>query len=310
MQRRPCGEWAWGSIVACVAAAAAMAADPPPARTSAPRTRVIGTQQIDRYAAIARLQDTVKTNPQSLADWIILGELAHEVGEDSPADQAARYFAISRDAYEKALALAPGKPGLKAAVQFARDYEIGAKRFTTIRDRATTTYLDARRRDLAATGYVPALRVSPSVPFPAVAPDAASVAPLVPAVGPAAASATLTVPPGGPREATAPLPPDAAPAVTPAPTHAASTDIANFGVRQIFAYPYPTYYRPYSAGEGTPYTFQQYSSAYSPPNLDTDAGEVPVTLQRYMIQEKVDENRRTVNPAYGPTTPAVPPIHP
>ena len=46
-----------------------------------------------------------------MADWIILGELAYEVALDLPADQATRYYRISRDAYEKAaLAIQPDQP--------------------------------------------------------------------------------------------------------------------------------------------------------------------------------------------------------
>ena len=58
------------------------------AQSSAPQ--VIGTQQINRFEAIRQLQETVKQNSKSLADWVILGELAHEVAIDLPADQAGR----------------------------------------------------------------------------------------------------------------------------------------------------------------------------------------------------------------------------
>jgi len=276
---------AWGLVAASLAAVATTAAEPPPARTSlnVPRPRVIGTHQIDRYAAIERLRATLKEHPRALADWIILGELAHEVAVDSPPTQSAQYYTLAREAYEQALALAPDKPGLKAAVQFARDYEKGADRFAAIRDRATQTYLDARRRDLAATGYVPAVRVYPNFFAPAPAP----VAPATVAPAPAAAAVVV--------------PADDAPAVSPAPTNTASTDTANFGTRQIYSSSPYAIYQPYALPQGAPYTYRQYSSAYYPPALGTGEGPVPVTLQRYATQERVDEGRPAVNPAY--TTP-------
>jgi len=260
----------WTRVLAAfsLSAAAAAMADPPPATKAPARAPVIGTHQINRYAAIERLQAALRDKPNALADWIILGELAHEVGVDLAPDQAAQYFKISREAYEKALALAPDKPGLKAAVQFARDYEAGSGRFAAIRDRATQSYLDARRRDLAATDYVPSVRVYPAIPAPA------------------------------PRVL---IPGDPGAVVSPAPTNTTSTDVANFGTRQIYTSP-PVLYQPFAPDQGAPYTYQQYSSAYSAPGLDTDAGAVPVTLQRYAIQNRLDLNQRPVNPAY--TAPA------
>jgi hypothetical protein len=278
-----------------VTAASIVSAAPPAGDASARPASVIGTHQIDRHAAIDRLQARLKENPKALADWIILGELAHEVAVDSPSTQSARYYTLSRQAYERALALAPDNPGLKAAVQFARDYEEGAARFATIRDRATSTYLEARRRDLAATNYVPAVRVYPALPAPSAVP------PVSPTSLPVAAAAGApTVAPAGA------LPGDPAPAVNPPPTNTASTDVANFGVRQIYSSPY-AYYQPYAPPKGDPYTFQEYRSAYYPPNLDTDAGPLPVTLQRYAIQRRLDANERPVSGAStaprGGTTP-------
>jgi len=314
------------TIGACTLAAlslmaAAVMAQPPVARPLpqprpnarlAPAAPVIGTHQIDRYAAIAQLQQAVKAKPDSLSDWIMLGELAHEVGVDSAPEDARQYHALSRQAYEKALALAPNKPGLKAAVQFARDYEAGTDRFAQIRARATQSYLDARRRDLAATDYVPAVRVYPAMPSVTVPPASATV------VAPSGTSGPPAIEPAGtvasPAEATptpAVTPPDikavdTTPAITPAPTQTASTDIANFGTRQIYTSPY-AYYQPLALPQGAPYTYQQYSSAYYPAGLD-NAGQLPVTLQRYAIQHRVDASRPTVNPAYTaprptPTTP-------
>jgi len=240
---------------------------------------VIGTHHIDRYAAIEQVRDRLKQNPKSLADWVILGELAHEVGVDSAPSQATGYFKLSREAYERALALAPDKPGLKAAVDFAREYEQGSDRFAGIRTRATQAYLDARRRDLEATDYVPAVRVFPTATtmgadLPAVARAAATPTPVEAARGAVAAA-------------------DPAPAVSPPPTNSTSTDVANFGVRQIYSST-PTY-APYYTPTGKPLTYQQYRSAYFPSGLDTDAGALPVTLQRYSQQSQLDANVRPVD---------------
>jgi len=213
---------------------------------------VIGSHQIDRYDAIANLQTTLQANPKSLADWVILGELAHEVAIDSPPDQAPRYFAMSRQAYEKALALAPDNAGLKAAVQFAKDQEANGAAFEKTRDQATASYLDARRRDLAASNYTPAIRVFTP---PALMP----VNPVSTENGLAANATT-----------------DPNPAVTNPPPATLAT--ANMGTRQIYSTPV---YRPYSLPQGSPYTFQQYSSAYSPPVAGAAA---PITLQRYSQQ--------------------------
>jgi len=231
---------------------------------------IIGSHQIDRYDAIASLQAALQANPNSLADWVILGELAHEVAIDAPPDQAPKYFAMSREAYEKALALAPNNPGLKAAVQFARDQEAHGAAFEKTRDQATTSYLDARRRDLAATNYAPAIRVFNPPPLMPVNP--------VSAENGIAANATT----------------DPNPAVTNPP--ASSLASANMGTRQIYSTPI---YQPYTLPQGTPYTFQQYSSAYSPPAAGALA---PMSLPRY--------NQQFVNPlfnAFGtPNTRALP----
>ncbi|MBV8608692.1 MAG: hypothetical protein JO034_14680 [Singulisphaera sp.] len=227
---------------------------PPPTRTNpAPARRpavarrtvppVIGAHQINRYNAINQLEAAVKANPNSLADWVILGELAHEVALDAPPDLAAKYYQMSRDAYERALALDPNNAGLQAAVQFARDREAGADRFEQIRDRATRIYLDARRRDLAATGYVPTVRafgpplpsrvmpvpanevlsietppVEPTTNPPAPTPVTAAGSTLIPAPGtaPAAVPAAVVAPATPTEPAAAPRPGDADALGTPA----------------------------------------------------------------------------------------------
>lgn len=225
---------------------------PANAATPAPPPPIIGTQQINRYGAIAELQGALKADPNSLADWVILGELAHEVAIDAPPDRAAQYLTMSREAYEKALALAPNNAGLKAAVQFAKDQEAHGAAFEAARDQATRAYLDARRRDLAATNYTPAVRVfTPPAPMP--------INPVSAENGPAA-------------NATA----DPNPAVTPPLTDRT----ANFGVRQIYSAPV---YQPYTLPQGAPYTFQQYSNSSYPSNTYGPGTAPPMTMQRYLM---------------------------
>jgi len=157
--------------------------------TQAQAPTMISTHQIDRYEAIRQLQGELKSDPNNKADWIILGELAHEVAFELPRDQDVAYYRISREAYEHALQLDPNNPGLKAAVQFARDQEAGSARFDETRRRGVGSYLAARRRELAASGMSPTLRVyaSPSaVPTQggnAPAPPAPTYQPYVPVQG-------------------------------------------------------------------------------------------------------------------------------
>lgn len=158
--------------VAAVAALQAKAQDnspranapAPPAAGQTASANVIGTHQINRYAAIQQLQKDLKAKPDNLADWLILGELAQEVAEDLPDAQAEKYGAMSRQAFEKALALDPDNPGLRAAVQFAKDRETNAEALAASRNKATTSYLDARRRELAQPGASPSVQVYTSPP--------------------------------------------------------------------------------------------------------------------------------------------------
>jgi len=240
---------AWATaLLAAPLASLATAADPPPPGQKPTASPVISSHQIDRYDAIKQIQDKLKDDSKSLADWVILGELAHEVALDLPADQAGKYNSMSLDAYEKALALAPDNPGLKAAVQFARDQQSNQNQFEKSRDQATQTYLDARRRDLSATNYTPSVRVTeppmPSRTLPAAAP----------------------VVPGQPAVANATTPANAPTVGGPAPGYTTYT------------------YRPlYSATATSPYTFQQYTSAYYPPNYYVP-GTAPMSAQRYFQQ--------------------------
>ena len=175
-----------------LAIATVAGAQAPAAPAQVPRTpsrsqppAMIGSHQIDRYEAIRQLQSELKSDPNDKADWIILGELAHEVATELPREQDVTYYRISRDAYEHALKIDPNNPGLKAAVQFARDQEVGAAQFDEARRQGVAAYLAARRGELSQAGASPTLRVyasptpapggsSPSAPVPTYQPYAPS----------------------------------------------------------------------------------------------------------------------------------------
>jgi len=184
------------TVCALLAAGAIALADEPQAdpnrdTTERPDGAVIGTHQIDRFEAIRQLQADLKADPDSVADWVILGELAHEVALGVPPDQDDRYYKMSREAFEKALALDPKNPGLKAAVAFAREQEANAKEFDRARRQSARTYLDSRRRELAQAANTPTVQVygTPTV----VANPPAAAQPAQPNVAPAPA------PPVAPR---------------------------------------------------------------------------------------------------------------
>lgn len=189
-----------GGAIALAAVAALPATawdDPPQAQAPAPpaarqpaTTNVIGTHQINRYAAIQQLQEDLKAKPDNLADWLILGELALEVAEDLPDAQAEKYHTMSRQAFEKALALDPDNAGLKAAVQFAKDREANAEALAASRTQATTNYLAARRRELAQPGASPTVQVYTSPPVTTMRTLPAPRANLDPNVAPAGATVT------------------------------------------------------------------------------------------------------------------------
>jgi tetratricopeptide (TPR) repeat protein len=90
----------------------------------------IGTHQIDRFEAIHLLQESLKSNPNDAAAWIVLGELAHEVAQDRSSQDDEPYYKLSEEAYEKALALQPKNAGLKAAIE-RRKSELAASGFNT-----------------------------------------------------------------------------------------------------------------------------------------------------------------------------------
>ena len=146
---------ALGAIGLILATAGAFARQAPSRQPQA----VIGSHQIDRFEAIRILQRSLKGNPDAVGDWVILGELAHEAALDLPSGQDNNYYRLSREAYEKALALDPENAGLTAAVQFAQDQEGGAEQFDQARKRAASTYIQARRREMAQTNNAPTVQV-------------------------------------------------------------------------------------------------------------------------------------------------------
>jgi len=166
-------------VPAAMAQAPAGPAPVSPTPTQAQAPSMIGSHQIDRYEAIRQLQSELKSDPNNKADWIILGELAHEVAFELPRDQDVAYYRISREAYERALQLDPNNPGLRAAVQFAKDQEAGAERFDQARRQGVSAYLAARRRELSQAGAGPTLRVYGS-PAPATTTTTATTSPAAP----------------------------------------------------------------------------------------------------------------------------------
>src|SRR5271166_2859173 len=105
------------------------------AKVMAPDTsnHSIGTHHIDRFEAIHSLQESLKSNPNDAAAWIVLGELAHEVAQDLSAQDDKPYYRLSQEAYEKALTLQPKNARLKAAVEFAREQNANAVQWDQVR---------------------------------------------------------------------------------------------------------------------------------------------------------------------------------
>ena len=137
----------------------------PSRRAATPR--LIGSHQIDRYEAIRQLRSSLRSDPGNEGDWILLGELAHEVALDLPGDQDDAYYRLSREAYENALRLDPDNASLGTAVRFAREQEQNSGEFDRNRRLAVRAYLDARRRETAASGYSPRVRVYETATPPA-----------------------------------------------------------------------------------------------------------------------------------------------
>ncbi len=133
---------------------------------AAPSTvSTIGSHQIDRFEAIRQLQADLNSDNNNVANWTILGELAHEVALDIPQGQDDAYYKLSREAYERASQLDPNNLGLQSAVKFAREQEANAAGFDARRRQGVSTYLDARRREMAANGVNPTVMVYESAPM-------------------------------------------------------------------------------------------------------------------------------------------------
>ncbi len=190
----------WAALLAALAAGSAARAQAPPPPPGAqgpvgatttstervvPAPSTIGSHQIDRFEAIRQLQGDTRSDPNNVANWVILGELAHEVALDLPQEQDDPYYQLSRVAYERALALDPNNNGLKAAVQFAKEQEANAANFDAQRRRGVAAYLAARRAEMATNGVNPTLLVY-EAPAPAPVP-AANSAPIGGAVAAAPA---------------------------------------------------------------------------------------------------------------------------
>ena len=158
------------------------AATAPPAATAS-----IGTYQIDRYEAIRQLESALQAEPNNVANLIILGELAHEIAVELPAEQDQKYYALSRSAYERALALEPTNAGLQAAVAFAKEQAANAPKFDAQRRAGVAAYLASRRQELGQQpGASPRVRVyEPANPNPPPVPNRSTPAPV-----PAPAAAT------------------------------------------------------------------------------------------------------------------------
>jgi len=125
----------------------------------------IGTHQIDRFEAIHLLQESLKSDPNDVAAWIVLGELTHEVAQDLSSQDDEPYYKLSEEAYEKALALQPKNAGLKAAVDFAREQKAGAAQWDQARRDGVSSYIEVRKSELAASGFNPTVQTnSPSTP--------------------------------------------------------------------------------------------------------------------------------------------------
>ncbi len=140
----------------------------------------IGTQHIDRFEAIHLLQESLKSNPNDAAAWIVLGELAHEVAQDLSSQDDEPYYKLSEEAYEKALALQPKNAGLKAAVDFAREQKADAAHWDQTRKKAASSYIEVRKSELAASGFNPTVQTysPPTPPTPPAAVAATNSAPV------------------------------------------------------------------------------------------------------------------------------------
>jgi len=227
--------------------AQAQPAQAQPNQAQPPSGPLLNSHQIDRYEAIRQLTQTLKSDPNNLADWVILGELSQEVATDLPPEQADGYYRLARQSYESALKLDPNNEGLKAAAEFARQQEANARQFGQTRKQLTGAYLNARRAELTQAGQpiTPTLRVFP----PANVADQVAPAAAVNANPPVAGAV-----PG--------------------------TNVA--GQPAYYPNGYPTY-QPFHY-QGRPYTYNQYSQGYFPPTLTNNPQAQPMTFRQYSQQ--------------------------
>ncbi len=155
--------WLFSVVAACPIAAMALGQGQGQVGQPAPSS-TIGSHQIDRFEAIRQLQNDLNSDNNNIANWTILGELAHEVALDIPQGQDDAYYKLSLQAYERASQLDPNNVGLRSAVQFAREQEANSAAFDARRRQGVATYLEARRREMAANGVNPTVMVYESAP--------------------------------------------------------------------------------------------------------------------------------------------------
>ena len=176
----------WFLLVSVASPALAQESVSPVSPTQTQAPSAVRSDQIDRYEAIRQLQAELKSDPKSEQNWIILGELAHEIAFELAGEQDTPYYKMSRNAYEQSLKLNPSSPALQAAVQFAKDQETAANEFDQTRRQAVPAYLARRRQELTQFGTGPQVRVY-AAPTPRQPPTQ-------PSQLPAAATATATAP--------------------------------------------------------------------------------------------------------------------
>ena len=278
-------------------AAAAPAVVPPP---------VIGSHQIDRYDAID--EGAEGPEPTTQSRWPTGSSWASSPTRSRWTPRPTRRASISgcrarpsrRPWLWRRTTPASRRPSSSPATSRSTPTQ-----FETSRDRYTDTYLDARRRDLAATGNVPYVKM--------YEPPAADRT--LPGPVPRRPDRDGTATPGRPRPPPPPPPPRRTrratrrstrpsrwsgpatspwprptPAVTPARTDAPATDAANYGTQQNYSAGSTARppdlrraeYRPFVTPAGTPFTYQQYSNSYFPTGVYNNPAVLPVTPQGYV----------------------------
>lgn len=239
-----------GPAAPVVVTPAPATAVPAPATVTVPA--VIDSHQIDRFAAIRQVERDLRADTRDIVDWVILGELAHDVALDLPPGQDRPYYALSRQAYESALVLDPNNAAVRAAAQFARDQEAGLAQLEDTRKRSAQVYVAARRRELSKRGIVPMIRT-------VIVPAATTT------VAPARTAVTTTT---------------TAPVATPPPVEATATTTATTVAPGMT-------YQPYVVA-GAPLTYTQYMNGFVVQATPT----TPVVTVREYIQQYPPVSRR------------------